>query len=37
MKPFLLFVVMLLVIPMALLNAMGQPAFLGYYAGIIAA
>ena len=37
MKPFLLFVVLLLLVPMAVLNPVGRPAFLGYYAGIIAA
>ena len=37
MKPFLLFVVLLLLVPMAVLNPLGRPAFLGYYAGIIAA
>ena len=37
MKPFLFCVVLLAVVPMAVLNPMGRPAFLGYYAGVIAA
>ena len=36
MKQFLLCSVLLLVLPMALLNPLGRPAFLGYYAGVIA-
>ena len=36
MKAFVLFVVLLLVIPMSVLNPMGRDAFLGYYAGVIA-
>ena len=35
MKAFLL-CVLLLVIPMSILNPLGRPAFLGYYAGVIA-
>jgi len=37
MKAFASLVVLLLIIPMAVLNPMGREAFLGYYAGIIAA
>jgi hypothetical protein len=36
MKAFFFCVVLLLVIPMAVLNPMGRPAFLGYYTGVIA-
>jgi hypothetical protein len=36
MKAFVLFVVLLLVIPTTILNPMGRDAFLGYYAGVIA-
>jgi len=36
MKAFLLCVLLLLVIPMSILNPLGRPAFLGYYAGVIA-
>jgi hypothetical protein len=36
MKPFFFCVVLLLVVPMAILNPMGRPAFLGYYTGVIA-
>jgi len=32
---FLVGVLVLLVVPMALLNPMGRPAFLGYYLGIV--
>jgi len=35
-KAFSLLVVLLLLVPMAVLNPMGRPAFLGYYAGVIA-
>ena len=37
MKAFGSLVVLLLIIPMAVLNPMGREAFLGYYAGILAA
>ena len=37
MKESASLVVLLLIIPMAVLNPMGREAFLGYYAGIIAA
>jgi len=36
MKAFLLLTVLLLVVPMTILNPLGRPAFLGYYAGVIA-
>jgi hypothetical protein len=36
MKRFGLFVVLLLLLPMALLNPLGRDAFLGYYTGVIA-
>ena len=36
MKRFALFVVLLLLVPMAILNPLGRDAFLGYYAGVIA-
>lgn len=36
MKAFGVLTVLLLVLPMVLLNPLGRPAFLGYYAGIIA-
>jgi hypothetical protein len=36
MKQFGLFVVLLLLVPMALLNPLGRDAFLGYYTGVIA-
>ena len=37
MKACLLLVILLLVIPMAVLNPLGRPAFLGYYTGVVAA
>ena len=37
MKRCLLLIALLLVVPMAILNPLGRPAFLGYYAGVIAA
>ena len=37
MRAFALFVVLFAVVPMTVLNPMGRDAFLGYYAGIIAA
>lgn len=37
MKAFLVLVVLLLVVPMIVLNPLGRSAFLGYYAGVIAA
>ena len=37
MKAFASLVVLLLIIPMAVLNPIGREAFLGYYAGVIAA
>lgn len=36
MKAFLFLTVLLLVVPMIALNPLGRPAFLGYYAGVIA-
>ena len=36
LKTLALFVLLLLVVPMALLNPMGRDAFAGYYAGVIA-
>jgi hypothetical protein len=36
MKGLALFVVLLLIVPMAMLNPMGRDAFLGYYLGVIA-
>jgi hypothetical protein len=36
MKPFVFCVLLLMVVPMAILNPMGRPAFLGYYSGVIA-
>lgn len=36
MKAVLFCVVLLLAIPMAALNPMGRPAFLGYYVGVLA-
>jgi hypothetical protein len=35
MKQFIFCVLLLLVVPMVVLNPMGRPAFLGYYAGVI--
>ena len=37
MKAFASLVVLLLIIPVAVLNPIGREAFLGYYAGVIAA
>jgi hypothetical protein len=36
MKAFLLLLLLLLLAPMIILNPLGRPAFLGYYAGVIA-
>ncbi len=37
MNVFFMLVILLLVVPMTALNPLGRPAFLGYYAGVIAA
>ena len=37
MKSFLPLMILLLVVPMTVLNPLGRPAFIGYYAGVIAA